>query len=151
MVLLDTNVFLIARFFQRDARHAESARLVEQLPQQQGAIYLFTLFELCGLASFNLSAQELDDWMYGFSRRYGVKVLDPPSLKEIEQFSTSIFSLVRRKMSMGDAFLLQAAEAYNVNAIITWNPRHFADRTHIPVWTPGDWMAQQNGGLSHDN
>lgn len=78
-------------------------------------------------------------------QRVEQQVADLPELTDEE------FDKIGRKMTFGDAVVLQAAEAYRVTAIITWNPKHFAERTAIPVWTPAEWLAQQNGGVSHDH
>jgi hypothetical protein len=39
---------------------------------------IFSLFELCGISSFNLSPEELKRWSYHFDKVYGVEILEPP-------------------------------------------------------------------------
>jgi hypothetical protein len=80
MILLDTNVFVIDRFFPRDERYDVNRRLVAQLSEVEAGFSIFSLFELCGISSFNLSAQELKRWSYHFDDVYGVVILEPQGL-----------------------------------------------------------------------
>jgi hypothetical protein len=144
MVLLDTNIFIIDRFFPRDENYPVNKNFVERLPAMEAEFSIFSLFELCGISSFNLSAQELNRWMYQFDQVYDIQILEPPQLyissaaDWFKQFGVQLFDLFSRKMTWGDALLLHCAEAYKVRAIITWNTKHFTNRTMIPVLTPGE-------------
>lgn len=146
MVLLDTNVFVIDRFFPRDDRYSTNQAFVAQLSTMEAGFSIFSLFELCGISSFNLSSRELKRWMYHFDAMYDVAILGPRGLHTqlavdwFEQFSMQLFDLFERKMTWGDAVLLHTAEAYNVDAIVTWNTKHFKDRTAIRVLTPEQHM-----------
>ena len=77
MILLDSNLFIIDRFFPRDALYPQNHDLIERLAEFEAAVSVFTLLEICGVASFNLSARELEYWLYQFSAVYPVLVLDP--------------------------------------------------------------------------
>lgn len=58
-----------------------------------------------------------------------------------------MLELLGRKMTWGDTVLLKAAEDYEVEAIITWNKKHFEGRTTIETLTPEEYlMAGRNGG-----
>jgi hypothetical protein len=80
MVLLDTNVFVIDRFFLRDERYEVNKRFVARLPEIGAGFCIFYLFELCGISSFNLSPQELKRWSYHFDEIYGIEILEPRGL-----------------------------------------------------------------------
>ena len=80
MVLLDTNVFVIDRFFRRDERYEVNRRLVAKLPRMEAGFCIFSLFELCGISSFNLSPEELKRWSYHFDEVYSVEILEPRGL-----------------------------------------------------------------------
>ena len=80
MVLLDTNVFVIDRFFPRDERYEVNKRFIAQLPRIEAGFCIFSLLELCGISSFNLSPQELKRWSYHFDDMYSVKILEPQGL-----------------------------------------------------------------------
>ncbi len=52
-----------------------------------------------------------------------------------------MFDMFGRRMTWGDAVLLRTAEEHNVDAIITWNKKHFESRTAIVVQTPPEFMG----------
>jgi hypothetical protein len=105
------------------------------------------LFELCGVSSFNLSATELKQWAYQFDEVYPVTILGPRGLRAHSattwflNFSNTMFDMFGRRMTWGDAVLLRTAEEHNVDAIITWNKKHFESRTAIVVQTPPEFMG----------
>lgn len=141
MILLDSNIFIIDRFFKRDVHYAVNRQLVEALPTLDAAISLYGLLEICGLASFNLSKQELAQWFYHFDQSYAVSVLYPPDLeRSAEQYFVELLDEMYQHFAQGmtfiDAVILSTAEAYQVSHLITWNVKHFAGRTAIPVLTP---------------
>ncbi len=153
MVLLDTNVFVIDRFFRRDERYEVNRQLVNKLPNMDAGFCVFSLFELCGISAFNLSPEELKRWSYHFDEVYGVEILEPSGLytalaaEWFVRFSNRMLELLGRKMTWGDAVLLKAAEDYEVEAIITWNKKHFEGRTTIETLTPEEYLiAGRNGG-----
>lgn len=149
MILLDTNVFVIDRFYPGNEKFDENRRFVEQLPGIEVGFPVFSLYELCGVSSFRLSPEELNRWMYNLEDAYDVEILPQFGMRGelatnwFRGFQAHLRDLIRRKMSLGDALILQAAEEYNVDAIITWNLKHFIDRTTIPVLTPTEYLAQQ--------
>jgi len=46
-------------------------------------------------------------------------------------------------VTLGDAFILQTAEEFQVETLITWNPKDFTDRAALPVLTPAEFLAQR--------
>lgn len=142
MVLLDSNLFVIDRFFPHDAHFLINRRFLDSLATLEAGISTFTLMELCGIASFNLNPKDLQTWLYNFSTVYPVRVLDPwgagtdLSSTWIGQFLSDLTDKIARRMSFGDAVLLREAECYGVAAIVTWNTKDFTRRTTIPMYTP---------------
>jgi len=152
MVLLDTNIFVIDRFFPRDDRYEVNKRFVAKLPWIEAGFCIFSLFELCGISSFNLSPEELKRWSYHFDEVYGVEVLEPGGLYTVlaadwfAGFSNRMFELFGRKTTWGDAVLLKTAEDYEAEAIITWNKKHFEDRTTVKTLTPEEYLTTKASG-----
>lgn len=75
-----------------------------------------------------------------------VRILPPLGLSSapgadswFADFVASITGCMARRATWGDAMVLLAAEQYQVDAIITWNKKHFEGRTAIPVYTPEDF------------
>jgi len=62
MVLLDSNIFIVDRFFPRDSLYSQNKSFVEKLDSIDAPIS-FTLLEVCGAASFRLSVDELSAWL----------------------------------------------------------------------------------------
>lgn len=150
MILLDTNIFVIDRFFKRDNNYADNQDFLQKLPQLDAGFSIFSLQELCGISSFNLSEAELQRWIVSFTKIYDVKILSPYGMSKNIDAETwfgdhiaDIFKLFKRKMTVGDALVVQAAEQYQVESIITWNIKHFVDRTDIPVYTPREFLDKQ--------
>jgi predicted nucleic acid-binding protein len=147
MVFLDSNIFIIDRFFQRDSVYTDNKkflRLVEQAGTK-AAVPFYTFLEICSVASFNLSQEELEAWLYSFAAVYPVMVLDPypgtkGELPDVGAYLLEIGEYLTRKMTLGDAVFLREAEGYGAEAIITWNKKHFAGRTKIKVLTPPEYQ-----------
>lgn len=152
MVLLDSNVFVIDRFFPRDERYEVNKQFIAELPKMEAGFFIFSLFELCGISSFNLSPQEFKRWSYHFDGVYGVEILEPRGLYTVlaadwfAGFSNKVFELLGRKMTWGDAVLLKTAEDYEVEAIITWNKKHFEGRTTVKTLTPEEYLMSDDQG-----
>ena len=148
MVLLDTNIFIIDRFFRRDNRYEVNRAFIHRFPDMDASFSIFSLIELCGIASFNLSESELEKWFFRFERVYRVTIL-PPKAEAFsffedwfEGFLDGLFKRIGQKMSYGDAVLLKEAEDYRLAGIITWNKKHFEARTKIEVLTPEEFLAR---------
>jgi len=146
MVLLDSNLFVIDRFFPRDSHFQTNHTFLNSLSSLDAGVSIFTLIELCGIASFNLTPKDLQSWLYDFPSIYPVRVLDPwgvqaeSSAAWFHQFLFDLTERIARKMSFGDAALLREAERYSVAAIVTWNTKDFMRRTTIPVRTPATYL-----------
>lgn len=149
MVLLDTNIFIIDRFFKRDENYEANQRFIQILSQIDAYFSIHSLFELCGISSFNLSCVELKRWFYEFYDVYQVKILQPKAEGSIlfedwfDGFMDDIFNWISKRMTYGDAILLKEAEDYEVETIVTWNKRHFENRTEIKIQTPGEFVKEQ--------
>ena len=59
MVLLDSNLFVIDRFFPHDVHYQPNRTLLQSLSTLEADLSIFTLLELCGIASFNLTPTSL--------------------------------------------------------------------------------------------
>lgn len=146
MVFLDANLFVVDRFFHRDALLNKTRAFLLRLPEIDGIVPLLTLLEICGVASFRLSPQETAIWLSDFSSLYAVRVLDPFGAGETESnmwvasYADDIGRYIARRMTLGDAILAREADRYDAEAIVTWNVRDFVDRTAAPVFTPDEFL-----------
>ena len=103
--------------------------------------------EFLGIASFNVSPEELAELSYEFERRYQVEILYPLGLEVVARewwaniFIEEIIEMFTRKITFGDAALLWVAEQYKVDKIVTWNPKHFRGKTSIQILTPDEYIV----------
>ena len=148
MVLLDSNIFIVDRFFPRDSLHSQNKTFVEKLDSIDAAISSFTLLEVCGAASFRLSVDELSAWLFTFDAMYPVYVLDVHGVRTNDceawwsTFMEEAAANIAKKMTFGDAVLLREAENYDAEAIITWNTKDFVRRTRLTVLSPTAFLRQ---------
>jgi predicted nucleic acid-binding protein len=148
MVLLDSNIFVIDRFFPRDTNFQLNRTFLGMVASLEAGVSILTLMALCGIASFNLTPRDLRSWLYDFSSVYPVKILDPwgvgttSSQEWFGQFLDDLTEKITRKISFGDAVLLREAERYAVSAIVTWNTKDFTRRTSISVYTPTAYLQR---------
>jgi hypothetical protein len=148
LVFVDSNVFIVDRFYPTDALYSQNRSFVERLASLDSAVSILTLLELCGAASHRLSTTELGSWLSRFDSIYPVSVLDVHGLgdKDAEawwhSFITEISAIIVKKMSLGDALLLYEAERYDAEAIITWNTKDFTRRGPVPIFTPTDFLRR---------
>ena len=151
MVIIDSDIYLIELRYQRDARYAINARFLDAVRSSAPAISIYTLMEVLGQLSFNLSAQTLAEWETWLLRRYRLTVLWPEAggLDAHEFFTSEIYQRPLKRMQASrvaftDALVLQLAEDKpDVRAIVTWNARHFKDKTSLPVLTPEEYLTGQ--------
>jgi predicted nucleic acid-binding protein len=148
MVLLDSNIFIVDRFFPRDSLYSQNKSFVEKLDSIDAAISSFTLLEVCGAASFRLSVDELSAWLFTFGAMYPVYVLDVHGVRTTDceawwsTFMEEAAANIAKKMTFGDAVLLREAENYDAEAIITWNTKDFVRRTRLTVLSPTAFLRQ---------
>ena len=146
MIFIDTDIFVIERLFPNDERYmATNEFLHSDLTNKCTSI--FNLFELLGIASFNLNTTELKKLLKGFSEVYDIKILFPETSYEspdafLEQLFDNLFEKITLKMNFSDALILNVAEENNCSKFVTWNIKHFKDRTDIPVMTPQEMLTK---------
>jgi predicted nucleic acid-binding protein len=145
MILIDTDIFVIERLFKNDKRYTINKEfLISEIEDKCTSI--FNLFELLGIASFNLNSNELKKLFKSFPEIYDIKVLYPISSYEsaeafIEHFFENTFEKISLKMNLMDAIILNIAQEHNCSTFVTWNLKHFTGRTDIPVKTPEQILA----------
>lgn len=146
MVAIDTDVLTLAYAFHRDARQAANDQFLSVAPDLAATIY--TVMELLGKLSFNLSAERLAQWPLWLQSRYRLSVLYPGTLGlDAETFFQREFidrpfgKMQRHQMPFLDSLILNLAEeAVEVETFVTWNARHFRGKTSLSVLTPAEYL-----------
>lgn len=147
MVFLDCKLFIIDRFFPRDAAYRANRRFLDRLTEIDGVVPLLTLLELCGAASFRLSAQEVDRCLHDFTIIYPVRVIDPfgagceSAASWLAAWTDDITTYLARRMTFGDAVLAREADRWGAQSLVTWNVKDFDGRVAVSVTTPQRFFA----------
>jgi len=147
-MFVDTPTFVIELLYPRDANYAINHRF---LKTQAGAIQtsIYNVLELCGIASYRLTQDELDKLFYGFEERFHTRVLYPqvaddiPSTSFIDDWIAQIYACITRRMHFSDALILEIAERYGLSTFITWNTKHFEGKTAMRVLTPEEYLIER--------
>lgn len=151
MVLIDTDVLLLAFAFQQDKRQPKNRLFLQRVRAAEPAITVYNLLEFLGQMSFNLSPTELDRWQTWLIKAFWLKVVwpvDPQDDQATILFKSEIFDLPFAKMrthhmAFMDALVLSLAERTpNVTHFVTWNARHFRDKSFLIVLTPEEYLNQ---------
>ena len=77
MVIIDTDVLLLAFAFQRDERQRVNNLFLEQAKTASPATTIYNLMEFLGQLSFNLSQERLDAWTSWLVDAYQLAVVWP--------------------------------------------------------------------------
>ena len=107
------------------------------------ATTLVNLLEVCGILSFNLTAQEVREVYHYLPERCRVTVLPPPTLP-VSLPAEPLLTLMTKKLSFGDALVLATIEAWIPRAacFVSWNAKHFRGKAALPVKTPKEYLEE---------
>lgn len=149
MVVVDTDVLLLAFAFHRDHRQRDNATFLRRVQNDRPATTLYNVMELLGQLSFNLSASRLDAWERWLADAYQLTVIWPappeagpaaPTLRE-ELYERPLARMRGQGMPFVDALILNLAERTpGVNTLVTWNARHFRDKSRLTVLSPVEYL-----------
>ena len=152
MVVVDTDVLLLAFAFHQDARQADNARFLQQVQTDGAAITIYTLMELLGKLSFNLSPTRLERWPQWLIDTYQLVVIWPVAPDTAvtyhtwrEELFTRPFARMKAvQMPFMDALILNLTEeTLEATCFVTWNARHFRNKSTLPVMTPAAYLAEK--------
>ncbi len=150
MVIIDTDVFLLEFAFHRDARYPINAEFLRAVRPREPAITIYNLMEILGQLSFNLPPEQLTQWRLWLQEAYGLTVIWPATREQTariffreEIYDRPLAKMQSQRMAFLDALILSLAERVpDVEAFVTWNARHFRNKTRLPVLTPSEFMEE---------
>ena len=104
--------------------------------------------ELLGQLSFSLSAERLAQWPSWLQDRYGLTVLYPQTVGadakaffRRELIDRPLLKMQQHRMSFLDSLILNLIEeASEVDALVTWNARHYQSKTRLTAVTPAQYL-----------
>jgi len=140
---------LLAFAFHRDPRQEANHRFLETVQKRGLVLPIYSLMELLGQLSFNLSPQRLSEWPIWLQDRYSLTILYPATAEsqaeaffQAEFISRPFARMQQYPMPYLDSLILNLAEnAPDVEAIITWNARHYRNKTTVDVKTPAEYLG----------
>jgi len=152
VVVIDTDVLLLAFAFQNDPRQETNTVFLSEVQKAEPAITVYNLMEILGQLSFNLSPAKLVNWKSWLIDAYQLTVIWPLGIDDrtsaMTFFQAEIvdrpFAKMRaERMAFMDALVLNLAERTpEVLYFVTWNARHFKGKSPISVLTPEQYLKQ---------
>jgi predicted nucleic acid-binding protein len=151
MVVIDTDVLLLAFAFQSDERQEANTEFLKRAQTAEPSITIYNLMELLGLLSFNLAPSRLAEWESWLIDAYRLTVIWPLAVENQSAdtfFRTELFDrpyakMSAQRMALMDALVLDLAERTpDVKRFVTWNARHFKSKSALTVLTPTEYLAQ---------
>ncbi|NOX61710.1 MAG: hypothetical protein GXP42_07165 [Chloroflexi bacterium] len=151
MVALDTDVLVLAFAFHRDPRQEVNTRFLTFVQKQKPVVTIYSVMELLGRLSFNLSAERLAQWPSWLQDRYSLSLLYPRTTNLdattffLNEMVDRPFEMMKkRRMPFLDALILDLVErADDIQMFVTWNARHFSGKTSLDVLTPAQYLRRQ--------
>jgi hypothetical protein len=151
MVVIDTDVLILAFAYPNDERQKINQEFLEVVQTARPATTIYNVMETLGQLSFNLSPEQLDGWQDWLVIAYNLTVIwdvdskervNPENWREII-FERPFQKMRSVRMAFMDALILSTVEhAPDVECFVTWNARHFKGKTNFPVLTPEDYLAR---------
>ncbi|MBI2335638.1 MAG: hypothetical protein HYU97_02610 [Deltaproteobacteria bacterium] len=144
-VFIDSDIFVRDLRYPRDSRTEANQKFIEKIQARKGlgVTSIFNLLEICGILSFNLSAEELLQLYGDFINYYKVQILFPADANGNLQYDIiKIFGQIQKKQSLGDAQVSYVAERFasQLSCFVSWNAPHFTEKLPLPIKTPEKYL-----------
>lgn len=144
VIFIDSNVFVIDIRYPHDRNAAINSLFLGAVKNTGAAISIYSLLEVLGVLSFNLSESQLTGLHRLFESRYGVEVV-PGSQRTTQAPSWRVGALldrISRRLSLGEALVLEHAETCGraVEGVVSWDAPHFVGKTRLQLWTPAEFL-----------
>ena len=151
MVVIDSDVLLLAFTFFKDRRQTSNQTFLEAVQTAQPATTVYNVMEVLGQLSFNLAPERLAQWQSWLVDTYQLTIIwmaDAEKRTQITSFHEELMDrpfqkMLTQRMSYVDALVLSLAERTpEVEHFITWNAKHFKGKTKLSVLTPEEFLAK---------
>jgi hypothetical protein len=151
MVVIDSDVLLLAFAFSNDSKQEKNRVFLETVQTAQPATTIYNVMEVLGQLSFNLSPERLDQWQSWLVDAYQLTIIwmaDEGLKMGKESFREELYERPYQKMRsvrmpFMDALIISLVERVpDVECFVTWNAKHFKGKTSLMVLTPEEYLAQ---------
>lgn len=146
MIVLDTDVLALFHFFTKDPRHGTTSLFMDKTRERERGTTLYNLLELAGILSSAGKPDIARKMVETYATASDMTILYPltgtlsPELF-FADYTAELMDIMDRGMRYGDAKILWVAEAHDASALVTWNVRHYHEKTRMDVLTPQDYWA----------
>lgn len=148
MVAIDTDVLVLAFAFHRDPRQEINHSFLAAVRPQTPLVAIYSVMELLGQLSFNLSPERLAQWQSWLQDHYGLTLVYPETANLTadlffqDEFIDRPLARMQRRVPYLDRLILGLVERVaGVETFVTWNARHHRGKTPLAVLTPAEYMA----------
>ena len=141
-VFIDTDIFVRNLRYRDDKNIIENDRFLDLVKEKEliGFTSIYNLLELCGILSFNLSAESLLHLYGGFKKRFQLRqiLFGTFSDENLIININTVFAQIRKKMSFGDALIAACVEYHGdlIEGFVSWNVKHYEGKLNVDVCTP---------------
>jgi predicted nucleic acid-binding protein len=151
VVIIDTDVLLLAYAFPRDVRQEANFSFLRKVKSDFPATTIYNLMELLGQLSFNVSAERLAQWKSWLVDAHQLAIIwpvNPDQATDALSFRQEIYDRPLARMQTSriafmDALIVDLAERTPaVERLVTWNARHFQGKTRLEVLTPEAYLER---------
>ena len=151
MVVIDSDVLLLAFAFVNDNKQEKNQAFLEAVQTAQPATTIYNVMEVLGQLSFNLSAERLDQWQSWLIDAYQLTIIwmaDEDRKLGKESFYRELYERPYQKMRsvrmpFMDALIIALVERTpDVECFVTWNAKHFKGKTTLTVLTPEEYLSR---------
>jgi predicted nucleic acid-binding protein len=146
MIFVDTNVFVLALRYPRDANASDNERFLDELRiRGDGVTSVINVLETCGVLSFNLNQRQLVSLNAHFARRFAIAVVPGSGTTNVIPATVDqLLTYIGRRMSFGDALVAHSADmwASEAEAFVSWDARHFRGKVRFPALTPREFLQE---------
>lgn len=146
MLAIDTDILAIHHIFKKDQRFEIVNRFFEKLAGNEKAVTVFNALEFYGMLITTTGQDNASEIFHRFISSKDITILFPNLIvKDCEDFWALLFSecftRIQKGMRLGDAAILWTLETnHEVDTFVTWNTKHFKDKTSLKVLTPNEFV-----------
>jgi hypothetical protein len=146
MIAIDTDVLAVHHIFHNNPKYDTTRDFFVRTKNQPRAVTVFNLLELSGIfASANRAKESktvFEKYLTAGNISILFSVLTAGDARHFWQAVTcECFARIQRDMRLGDAAILWTLETNdNIDSFITWNTKHFKDKTSIKILTPSEFL-----------
>ena len=146
MIVIDTDVLALYHFFTKDDRHNTACTFIRDTQEIPRGTTIYNLLELSGILSVAGKPGPARSLLEAYATAADMQVLFPhlsPLSPEVfwADYSGELMEMMERGLRYGDAKVLWVAQNSNASSLVTWNTRHYQERTPLSVLTPDEYLA----------